>query len=175
MMLLRTCLPFSEEPSFIPSLLHLIEDDHLLKLGVAEAPVAVGVEPGEDLLDLLLRQVLRELWGMNLSIFGSDLKQLSFLRYLVPAIKSNRSYLSLLQLRLGDVAVLVLVVQLEHQLGLLLFKWGRFTWGRFSWGRFGWGRFSWGRFSWGLFSWGLLSFRQFIEKFARCLHFPLLI
>ena len=31
---------------------------HLLKLGVAEAPVAVGVEPGEDLLDLLLRQVL---------------------------------------------------------------------------------------------------------------------
>merc|ERR1719499_2940588 len=119
--------------SFLPSLPSSIKNNHLLKLGVAEAPVAVGVEPSEDLLDLLLRQVLREL--------------------------------SLLHLRLGDVAVLVLVVLLEHQLGLLLFKWGRFSRGRFRWGRF----------SWGLFSWGLLSFRQFIEKFARCFHFPLLI
>ena len=103
--------------AFLHSFPSSIKNNHLLKLGVAEAPVAVGVEPGEDLLDLLLRQVLGELWGVNKSISGSNLKQLLFLSDLVQTIKSNRS--SLLHLRLGDVAVLVLVVQLERQLRLL--------------------------------------------------------
>ena len=103
--------------AFLHSLPSSLQNYHLLKLGVAEAPVAVGVEPGEDLLDLLLRQVLGELWGVNQSIFGSNLKQLSFMSDLVQTIKSNRS--SLFHLRLGDVAVLVLVVQLERQLRLL--------------------------------------------------------
>ena len=39
---------------------------HLPELGVAEPSVAVGVEPGKDLLDLLLRQVLRELLHLRL-------------------------------------------------------------------------------------------------------------
>ena len=54
--------------AFLQSFPSSIKNNHLLKLGVAEAPVAVGVEPGEDLLDLLLRQVLGELYGVNMSI-----------------------------------------------------------------------------------------------------------
>ena len=76
----------ARDASFVGFVASLLLCHHFPELCVAEPTVAVRVEPGEDLVDLLLRQVLGQL----------------------------------LHLGLGDVAVLVLVVELEGQLGLKL-------------------------------------------------------